>query len=47
MKKYLEILLRSPLFRGITAEELERLLPKPVAAEVYEFFHKEDHSQCE
>ena len=27
MKKYLEILLRSPLFRGITAEELERLLP--------------------
>ena len=27
--------------------ELERLLPKPVAAEVYEFFHKEDHSQCE
>ena len=27
MKKYLEILLASPLFRGITAEELERLLP--------------------
>ena len=27
MKKYLEILLRSPLFRGITADELERLLP--------------------
>ena len=27
--------------------ELERLLPKPVAAEVYELFHKEDHSQCE
>ena len=27
MKKYLEILLVSPLFRGITAEDLERLLP--------------------
>ena len=27
MKKYLEILLTSPLFRGITAEDLERLLP--------------------
>ena len=27
MKKYLEILLASPLFRGITGEELERLLP--------------------
>ena len=27
MKKYLEILLDSPLFRGITGEELERLLP--------------------
>lgn len=27
MKKYLEVLLRAPLFRGITAEELERLLP--------------------
>lgn len=27
MKKYLEILLRSPLFRGIAPEELEQLIP--------------------